>query len=251
MKGTPLYPAFPLALLSSLLSILGLSVYLIFYFFTVDTSTCYEHITYGIIVLAIIYPVEAIIVYVCMFGSVALATTHCWKVFSMIFFGLIVTGFSFGGLGFAFLCTISQVHPLLIPSTFLSSNTFIQIIVYGYLSFFALYILLVPILTISYNQRAKDPNPESSCCDTFCCVVYYICQFLFMLTALFMICIKVLGPALLLYVLVEVVRAGFRSYVSNLTPFFALSVLSIFLPFVVFIVVYLIANYACKSGEGS
>lgn len=94
-----------------------------------------------------------------MFGSVALAETHCWKIFSIIFFGLIVTGFSFGGLGFAFLCTISQVHPLLIPSNFLSSNTFIQIIVYVYLSFVVLYLLLVPLLTISYNQRNKDPKP--------------------------------------------------------------------------------------------
>lgn len=202
MTGTTFFPAFPIALLMSLLCICGLSVYLIYYFFAVDTNVCYEHITYGIIALAIIYPFESILIYVCMFGSVALSTTNCWKVFSMIFFGLIVTGFSFGGLGFAFLCTLSMVHPLLIPSTFLSSNTFIQVIVYGYLSFFALYIILVPILTISYNERAKDPNPEGSCFDTFCCVIYYICQFLFMVTALFMICIKILGPPLLVYVLI-------------------------------------------------
>lgn len=159
MKGTTFYPAFPLALLSSILCLCGLSTYMIYYFFTVDESVCYAHITYGIIALAIIYPIESIVIYICMFGSVALSQTHCWKVFSIVFFGLIVTGFSFGGLGFAFLCTISKQHQLLIPSSFLSSNTFIQVIVYGYLSFFALYLILVPMLTLSYNQRNKDANP--------------------------------------------------------------------------------------------
>lgn len=137
-----------------------------------------------------------------MFGTVALSQSNCWKVFLIVFFGLLVTGFSFGGLGFAFLCTISKDHPLLIPSSFLSSNTFIQIIVYGYLSFFGLYLILVPLFTFSYNQRSKDSNPEGSCYDTFCCVIFYICQFLFVVTAIFMVCIKIMGPALLVYVLI-------------------------------------------------
>lgn len=202
MKGTAFYPAFPVSLLFSLISLCSLAGYMIYYFIEVDESVCYAHITYGIITLAVIYPIEAIIIYICMFGSVALSKTNCWKVFSIIFFGIIVTGFSFGGLGFAFLCTISKIHPLLIPSDFLSSNTFIQVIVYGYLAFFALYLILVPILTISYNERSKNPNPDGSACDTFCCVIYYIFQFLFMCTALFMICIKLLGPPLFIYVLI-------------------------------------------------
>lgn len=155
MKGTTLYPAFHLALITSLLCMCGLSAYMIYYFFTVDVNVCYSHITYGIIVLAIVYPIESFLIYICMFGSVSLSKTHCWKVFSIIFFGLIVTGFSFGGLGFAYLCTISKVHPLLIPGSFFSSNTFIQIIVYVYLSFVLLYIILVPLLTVSYNRRIK------------------------------------------------------------------------------------------------
>ena len=159
MDGTSFFPAFPVSLISSLLCLCGLSAYMIYYFFTSDQNVCYSNITYGIIALAIIYPIQSIVIYICVFGSVALAKSNCWKVFTIIFFGLIVTGFSFGGLGFAFLCTISKVHPLLIPSTFLSSNTFIQIIVYSYLSFFGLYLILVPLLTVSYNQRNKDPNP--------------------------------------------------------------------------------------------
>ncbi len=246
MRGTTFYPAFPLALLSSILCICALSTYMIYYFFTVDQNVCFEHIGFGVIILAIIYPIQSIIIYICLFGSVVLAQTKCWKVFTMIFFGLLATGFSFGGLGFVFLCTISVVHPILIPATFLSSNTFIQAIVYSYLSFFFLYIVLLPILTISYNKRSKDPKPESSCMDSFCCVMYYFTQFLFMLTALFMIFIKIVGPPLLVYVLVEVARAGMASSIGNLTVFFTLCILSLFLPMFTFIIAYIIANVACK-----
>lgn len=151
MSGTTFFPAFPVALASSFLCIIGLSIYMIFYFFTVQQNNCYSHITYGIIALAIIYPIESLVIYICLLGSVSLTQSHCWKVFTMSFFGLLVTGFSFGGLGFAFLCTINDINPLLIPATFLSSNAFIQAIVYSYISFVVLYLILVPLLTISYN----------------------------------------------------------------------------------------------------
>ena len=70
-----------------------------------------------------------------------------------------------------------------------------------------------------------------------------------MVTALFMICIKLLGPPLLIYVLIEVARAGFQNSVTDLSAFFALSILSIFLPLFVFGFVYIIANFACKITE--
>lgn len=159
MKGTTFYPAFPLALLSSILCICGLSGYMIYYFITIDQNPCFQRISFGILLLAIIYPIESIVIYVCLFGSVVLSTTKCWKVFTMIFFGLLATGFSFGGLGFAFLCTLDAVNPILIPAKFISSNTFIQIIVYCYISFFIMYIVLLPLLTISHNNRSKDPQP--------------------------------------------------------------------------------------------
>lgn len=153
MKGTSFYPAFPLSLFSSILCICGLSAYMIYYFFSVDQNPCFEHIGFGIILLAIIYPIESIIIYVCLFGSVVMSTTKCWKVFTIIFFGLLATGFSFGGLGFAFLCTIDAVNPILVPAKIISSNTFIQVIVYCYLSFFFMYIVLLPLLTIAHNSR--------------------------------------------------------------------------------------------------
>ena len=38
MKGTPMYPAFPITLLGSLLSLLALAIYMIVYFFESDQS---------------------------------------------------------------------------------------------------------------------------------------------------------------------------------------------------------------------
>lgn len=86
-------------------------------------------------------------------GSAAISESKAWKLIVIAFFGIMVTGFPFGGLGFAFLCTISEVHPLLIKASFLSSNTFIQIVVYFYISFAVLYLIMVPLLTYLFNQR--------------------------------------------------------------------------------------------------
>lgn len=68
-----------------------------------------------------------------------------------------------------------------------------------------------------------------------------------MATALLMICIKIMGPPLLVYVLIEVARAGFSSSLNGMSVFFTLSILSIFLPLFTFSVAYLIANLACRE----
>ena len=154
MKGTSMYPAFPITAFASLLSIVSFATYMIVYFFTEDSEeSCYAHITYGIIVLAIIYPIEAIIIWIGLIGSVALDASTCWKYFIALFLGVLVGGFSFGGLGFVYLCTINEVSPIIIPATFLSSNVFIQVICYTYISFFGLYLILIPLLTCSYSNR--------------------------------------------------------------------------------------------------
>lgn len=68
-----------------------------------------------------------------------------------------------------------------------------------------------------------------------------------MITALFMILIKILGPPLLIYVLIEIARANFYSSVSNLAVFFALSILSICLPMFLFVTIYVIKNFLCNK----
>ena len=167
-------------------------------------------------------------------GSAALATTQCWKIMIAIFMGLLVTGFSFGGLGFVYLCTINEVNPILIHSSFLSSNTWIQVIVYTYLSFFGLYVILVPLITCSYAKRTEEA--KGGCGDTCCCILFYICNILFIITGIFMIAIKLLGPPLLIYVLIEEGRSGLYSSSGSHAAFFSLTILSICLPVAGFLV---------------
>ena len=124
-----------------------------------------------------------------------------WKYFISFFLGILASGFSFGGLGFVYLCTIDEVSPILLPATFLSSNGFIQAIVYIYISFFGLYVILIPLLTCSYANRNEEGS--GGCTDTLCCIFFYIFNVLFILAAVFMICIKLLGPPLMIYVLIE------------------------------------------------
>lgn len=126
-------------------------------------------------------------------------------------FGIVVTGFPFGGLGFAYLCTISEENPLLIKTDFLSSNAFIQVIVYFYLCFIILYFVMLPILSYAFKkQQENNIEPNGTCGQKFCCVLYYFFQIMFTLIALFMVIIKILGMPLLVYVLVEISRAGLQ-----------------------------------------
>ena len=245
MKGTSMYPAFPITVIASLLSMLAFATYMIIYFFTEDSEeSCYAHITYGIIALSIIYPIEAIIIWIGLVGSVALGAGTCWKYFISMFLGTLVAGFSFGGLGFVYLCTINEVSPIIIPATFLSSNTFIQVICYTYLSFFGLYLILIPLLTCSYSNRNSEG--EGGCSDNCCCVFFYFFNILSILTAIFMIAIKLIGPPLLIYVLIEEVRSGLYTSSPIHRPFFALALLAICLPPATFLFIKIVKMIGCS-----
>jgi len=63
----------------------------------------------------------------------------------MIVFTIITTSFGFGGLGVVYSCMIHTSDPNAIPSSFITKNFFIQIIVYAMLVFIVLYIILVPL----------------------------------------------------------------------------------------------------------
>ena len=133
---------------------------------------------------------------------------------------------------------------------FLTNETFIEIVVYCYMSFIILYLIMMPILSYSYNQRnaSNNINAEgtSTCCDTLCCFVYYFFQFLFFISILFMVLLKIIGPVLLVYDLIEVGRAHLAS-VSTQTPFYALTIIGIFGPMTLFIIVYILSCCCCRG----
>lgn len=119
MKGTTFYPAFPIAVILGWLSILGLSAYLLAFFIINDEQPCYQHIKFGVIALAALYPLEATYFFICGVGSAALSYTDCWKVTVVTLLGLTIGGFSFGGLGFIYICILGSEHTLLIHVSFL------------------------------------------------------------------------------------------------------------------------------------
>ena len=113
-----------------------------------------------------------------------------------------------------FICVldVEDDYDLYLSGTFLSNPTFVEVIVYLYLGFIVLYVIMMPILTYAYNSRNnKDAVTEATCMDTCCCFTYYFFEFIFFFTVLFMICLKVVGPAVLIYDLIEVGRAHFSN----------------------------------------
>lgn len=85
--------------------------------------------------------------------------------------------------------------------------------------------------------------------DKFCCALYYFFQTLFVFATLFIILIKLLGIPLLIYALVEMSRSNMNSSAGSLAPFFALTILSLCLPFVTFIVAFVIKNHGKKEDD--
>lgn len=61
-----------------------------------------------------------------------------------------------------------------------------------------------------------------------------------------MLVMKIIGVPLLIYVLIEITRSGMNSSAGNLSPFYALVILSFCLPFFTFSVVYLLKKFVFK-----
>jgi hypothetical protein len=89
----------------------------------------------------------------CCLTSLSKSESKCWKIFGMIFFGLTVTGFPFGGLGFGYLCQIYQdrSYQFTIDFKWFYDPTFLEIIVYSYFAFIVFYMILIPMLTFSHS----------------------------------------------------------------------------------------------------
>lgn len=213
MSGTSFYPSFMVCIVFALLSMLGFAAYLIYYFITLD-NTCYANVQVGTIILAALYPIESVVIWICLIGSAGTSTTKCWKFLIAFFIGLGTCGLGFGGMGIVFICVldVEDDYDLYLSGTFLSNPTFVEVIVYLYLGFIVLYVIMMPILTYAYNSRNnKDAVTEATCMDTCCCFTYYFFEFIFFFTVLFMVCLKVVGPVVLVYDLVEVGRAHFSN----------------------------------------
>ena len=183
MRGTSFYPSFIISVIFGLLAVFGFAAYLIYYFIVNDQHQCYNNISVGIIILACLYPVESTVIFICLVGSAGTSSTKCWKFFIILLFGLLLTGLGFGGLGIVGLCILNSEYEIALNIPFVTNQTFIQVTVYCYLGFLLLYLILIPMMTFSYQSRSQnnvgDTTGTSTCCDTLCCVFYYFFQFIF------------------------------------------------------------------------
>jgi hypothetical protein len=126
MRNTKYSPSYAIMIISSALFLLGLSTYIIYYFFTTPSQDqCYKNVIYGVYGLSIIYPIESVFIYVLLAGGIAKSSSDCWKIINILFFGIFITGFGFGGIGIIYLCFIQKKFSLLLPTVFLLEPAFI------------------------------------------------------------------------------------------------------------------------------
>lgn len=101
LMHTNFSPSYPIMIFTSLVTTLALAIYIIFYFFTLTTTdSCFEDVKVGAYIISILYPIETILFFICITGSIALSKNNCWKVFWIFLFGPLLSGFGFGELSF-------------------------------------------------------------------------------------------------------------------------------------------------------
>lgn len=94
-------PTYPIMIFTSLVSTLALSIYIIYYIFNIaGNDSCFRDVRVGSYIISILYPVETVLFFICLTGSIALSKSNCWKVLWMLIFGPILCGFGFGEIGF-------------------------------------------------------------------------------------------------------------------------------------------------------
>lgn len=127
---------------------------LIYYVFTSNYSeVCYKNVHGAAYLISILYPIETILCFICLTGSIALSKSNCWKVILMLLFGPILCGFGFGEVGIIQLCLLSGVSDIFPVPEVMKEPGFVDAMVYLYLSFIILYFVLVPSINYLYGRQ--------------------------------------------------------------------------------------------------
>lgn len=90
-------PSYPLMIFTALLSTLALGAFIIYYMLTLpDDVVCFTNVRIGAYIIAVLYPIETILFFICLTGTIALSKNNCWKVVVILLFGPLLSGFGFG-----------------------------------------------------------------------------------------------------------------------------------------------------------
>lgn len=237
LKDTKYFPAYPIMIIVCLALNLALEGYIMDYFFTSPTHSCYNDIRFGVEALACVYPIYTIVIFVCLLGIVGNSKYEFWKIFIITFFGIFTTAFGFGGLGVVYICMEHTLEPNVIPSSFLTQNYFIQIVVYAMLSFIALYALFVPPIAYCHNKR--DPQKDPTACDNIICFFHYFFQILLFIATIFLFVLLLAGIPILFYLLYGIGKMT----KTDQNIFFGLAVTCLVAPIGVFLSVYIFQQF--------
>jgi hypothetical protein len=90
-------PSYPIMMFASLTSTLALAIFIIYNLFTLpEGEPCLEDSRIGAYIMSILYPLETILFFICITGSIALSRSNCWKTLIILLFGPMLSGFGFG-----------------------------------------------------------------------------------------------------------------------------------------------------------
>ena len=162
LVGTNFSPSYPIMIFTGLAFTLMYCAILMYFVFTSKYSqACYSGVNGAAYLIAVLYPLETILCFICITGSIALSKSNCWKVIMMLLFGPLLSGFGFGEVGFIQLCLLSGNHQGFSVPFIFSQPGFVDLMVYLYISFLALYFVLVPSISYLY-KRQKDAIAEAA-----------------------------------------------------------------------------------------
>jgi len=185
-----------------------------------------------------------VVIFLTLIVAVAKSKRDCWKVIIILLFTILSTTFGFGGLGIVYSCMVHHYDPTAIPSSFLTQNYFIQIIVYSMLVFIVMYILLVPLT--SWLEERRDPQKERTGCECCLYAFYLFCQFLLLVGMVGFVAVVLGGVPVLFYLLNGITK----SRPMTQTTFFALAINCLVSPYFVGLVAYIFGRFfGCGSAH--
>lgn len=155
--GTNFSPSYPIMMFTGLgFSLMYCAIVIYFVFTSTFAVSCYSGVSGAAYLIAILYPIETLLCFICLTGSIALSKNNCWKVVMMLVFGPILCGFGFGEVGIIQICLLSANHQVFPTPSVMSQPGFVNAMVYLYISFLALYFVLVPSINYLYDRQNAE-----------------------------------------------------------------------------------------------
>jgi hypothetical protein len=91
-----------------------------------------------------------------------MSKSNYWKVILMLLFGPLLCGFGFGEVGIIQLCLLSGKSNVFPVPSMIKQPGFVDAMVYLYISFLALYLVLIPSINYLFERQIIDKDLSKS-----------------------------------------------------------------------------------------